>query len=95
MRDQEEEADKWRYKCKELEATREDMYQRMCELEREVRSMMSERELEMKNNVMRQSLEVKQKDESKGKMLGEISSLIKQFKDEKKNGRINGVPQQH
>jgi hypothetical protein len=35
-------------------------------------------------------LEVKHKDETKGKMLGEITGLIKQFKEDKKTLNISG-----
>ena len=49
-----------------------------------MRALLEERERDMKETAVRHSLEVKVKEQNKGKALDEITNMIKQFKDDKK-----------
>ena len=61
----------------------------MNEMEKEVVGLMQEREKEMRDVVLRQNMEVKVKEEEKGKMLEDIQHLIKNFKEEKKSQKTH------
>ena len=84
-REIEEERDEWREKSRINERRCQDLNERMNEMEKEVVGLMQEREKEMRDVVLRQNMEVKLKEEEKGKMLDDIQHLIKAFKEEKKS----------
>ena len=52
--------------------------------------MLQDREREAKDTQMRQSTEVRGREEEKGKMLGDIHNMIRQYKDEKKVTKAGG-----
>ncbi len=66
------------------ERLNDELTSRLFDLEREVRAMINEREREVKDNVMRTSMETRSKQENKAVMLDDIQNLIKQFKSDKK-----------
>ena len=84
MKEFEDERDEWKDKAKYQERRSDDVKNQMIELEREVRLMMSERERELKDSALRQTVELRTKEETKGRMLEDIQSLIKQFKEDKR-----------
>jgi hypothetical protein len=51
---------------------------KLYEMENEVRMMMQEREKEMKDQALRQTLESRNKEENKKLLLGDIQNLIKE-----------------
>jgi hypothetical protein len=84
IKELEEEMDEYRLRCKAAEKKCEELTSKLYEMERDVRSLLQERERDVKDSLLRQSLEAKMKEENKGKMLGDIQNMIKQYKDDKK-----------
>ena len=72
---------------------REELTIQLAEFERDVKSLMEERERDRKEQEARGMLEIRSKEENKGVMLGDIQNMIKSYKDEKKmskSGYISG-----
>lgn len=73
----EEERDEFREKYRIADRKSEDFNLKLFEMEREVRQMIQEREKEMKDSALRQTLELRNKEENKRQLLDDIQNLIK------------------
>ncbi len=75
----------------EAEHKNEELTSRLFDMEREVRSMINDREREAKDTAVRMSMETRYKEENKGKMLEDIHNLISKFKCDKKLNKSQHV----
>lgn len=71
-RELQQERDEYEDRMKCAERRTEELSYKLYDLEREVRNMMHEREREIKDSCLRQTLDTKKQEESKGRMLEDI-----------------------
>mmetsp|Transcript_30796 Transcript_30796/g.30295 ORF Transcript_30796/g.30295 Transcript_30796/m.30295 type:complete len:106 (+) Transcript_30796:1117-1434(+) len=86
----EEEKEELRFRLQEAERRSEEFNAKLFEMEREVKMLFHERDLELRDSAMKHSMELKTKEENKKLLLEDIQNLIKEKRKLQQRGSTFG-----